>query len=69
MNKNIKTGPNERMVSFDATALFPSVPIGDAIKLLHELLTKDDTLGIRTKLSPDKICDLISLLVFVQFLI
>ena len=28
--KQIKVGPNERMVSYDATALFPSVPIGDA---------------------------------------
>ena len=59
--KGLKLGPNERMVSFDATALFPSVPIGDAITLIHELLSNDTTLANRTKLSSGEICDLISL--------
>ena len=59
--KNIQLGPNERMVSFDATALFPSVPIGDATKLIHDILEQDQTLIQRTKLSPTEICDLISL--------
>ena len=49
------------MVSYDATALFPSVPISDATKLIHDLLSNDDTLNSRTKLNPDEICDLISL--------
>ena len=33
--KKIKVGPDERMVSFDAAALFPSVPIGNAITLIR----------------------------------
>ena len=49
------------MVSFDATALFPSVPIMDATKLIKEMLEKDETLAARTRLSPGEICDLISL--------
>ena len=59
--KQIKVGPNERMVSFDATALFPSVPIGDATQLILHKLQNDSTLPSRTRLSPDEICDLISL--------
>ena len=47
------------MVSFDATALFPSVPINDCITYIHKLLTEDTTLHLRTKLTPDDICDLI----------
>ena len=59
--KKIKVGPNERMVSFDATALFPSVPIGDAITIIRRKLNNDQTLPSRTRLSVDDICDLISL--------
>ena len=49
------------MVSYDATALFPSVPITDAMKLIHDFLDGDPTLHSRTRLTPTEICDLISL--------
>ena len=59
--QKITVGPNEKMVSFDATALFPSVPIGDAIQLILNHLNRDQSLSSRTRLSPSEICDLISL--------
>ena len=56
--KNTKLRPHEKLVSFDATALFPSVPIDDALKHILELLENDRTLQMRTKLSPYDIIDL-----------
>ena len=49
------------MISFDATALFPSVPIQDAINHIKGLLEEDPDLTSRTKLTPMDITDLISL--------
>ena len=37
--RSLKFGPNDKMVSFDATTLFPSVPINDCSKHMHNLLT------------------------------
>ena len=59
--KKLKLGPNEKMVSYDATALFPSVPIVQANNLIKGLLKNDPSLTSRTKLSPEEISDLISL--------
>ena len=61
MTRKLKVGPNEKMISYDATALFPSVPITEAIAHIRTLLANDPDLKSRTKLSPDEICDLISL--------
>ena len=61
MMRNLKVGPYEKMGSYDATALFPSVPIRDAIKMIKGMLENDPSLPMRTGLSPDEICDLISL--------
>jgi hypothetical protein len=49
------------MVSYDATALFPNIPIGDCIELIHQKLLLDTDLPNRTKLSPADIRDLLSL--------
>ena len=57
--KNLKLDPNDKLYSYDATALFPSVPIGECIKLIHNLLTQDKELHKRTQLSPTDITDLI----------
>ena len=46
------------MGSYDATALFPNVPINDAINLVEEKLKNDPTLNKRTKLTPKEIADL-----------
>ena len=47
------------MVSFDAAALFPSVPIGNCIQYIHSLLTQDKDLHKCTQLTPSDITDLI----------
>ena len=47
-------------MSFDAAALFPSVPIGDCIKHILGLLTQDKELYKRTQLTPTDITDLIN---------
>ena len=49
------------MISFDATALFPSVPINDAMNYILDLLEKDEKLSKRTKLTPYDIIDLIKI--------
>ena len=49
------------MVSYDATALFPSVPIQDATNHIKGLLEKDKDLATCTKLTAQDITDLISL--------
>ena len=57
----MKLRPHKKIVSYDASALFPSVPIKDAIKHTLELLETDDSLYQRTKLSPYDIADLITI--------
>ena len=59
--QGLKVSPYEKMGSYDATALFPSVPIGEAIRVIKEKLEQDHSLSSRTALSPEEICDLISL--------
>ena len=59
--KQLKLRPHTKMISFDATALFPSVPIADAIRHILELLETDETLHKRTSLSPYDIVDLIDI--------
>ena len=58
--KNTKLHPYEKMYSQDATALFPSVPISDALGHILTLLENDPDLGNRTKLSPYDIIDLMN---------
>ena len=59
--KGLVLEPNDKMVSFDAAALFPSVPIKDCLDHILNLLKYDNDLPKRTKLSPDEIVDLASL--------
>ena len=38
--RKLKVGPNEKMVSYDATALFPSVPISGILQQSLKKLSK-----------------------------
>ena len=57
----LKLHPHDKLYSFDATALFPSVPIFEATNHILDLLEQDSTLNQRTSLEPQDIVDLISL--------
>ena len=52
---------NDRLVSFDVVSLFTKVPIAEAIDVIAEHLHQDETLGDRTTLSPETICQLMKL--------
>ena len=59
--KDIQLRANEILVSFDATALFPSIPLQKCIKVIKQLLLTDTTLSSRTSLTPEDITGLIEL--------
>ena len=56
--KDIQLGPDEVMVSYDVRALFTSVPIQPALKVIEKLLNEDPDLQKRT-LSTKQIMDLL----------
>ena len=53
--------PNDILVSYDATALYPSIPLNECINLIVEKLKNDATLSQRTKLTPQDILHLLNL--------
>ncbi len=59
--KDILVLDDETITSYDVVSLFTCIPIADAIKVIRELLLKDQSLGERTKLSVDQICELLEL--------
>ena len=50
-------------ISHDVVALFPSVPVPEALQVIQHNLEKDKSLYKRTKLSPSDIMDLLKLVV------
>ena len=58
--KKLKLPPGSKMLSYDAEALFPSVPIKDCIELIEQKLSSDRSLKNRTKLLPTDIKDLLT---------
>ena len=59
--KTITLDKNDVLVSYDATALYPSVPLNECIELIVEKLRNDSSLSQRTKLTPDDILQLLNL--------
>ena len=59
--KHITLAPGECLSSYDVSALFTSVPIDPALKVIKDLLVKDHILKDRTVISID---DIIILLEF-----
>ncbi len=57
----MEIAPGEKMISYDAEVLFPSVPISDCIDVIKTKLGADPSLKNRTLLSPDEIADLLRL--------
>ena len=52
--------PEEELVSFDVTALFTSVPVGESIDIIRHRLEQDDSLAERTPLSVKSVCELLT---------
>ena len=52
---------DETMVSYDVTSLFTCVPTAEATETVRRRLLEDTTLGDRTNLTPDQICQLLDL--------
>ena len=59
--KNLKLDDDEILVSFDAEALYPSIPLDKCIKVIEERLKNDNTLSNRTSLTADDIIELVNL--------
>lgn len=65
--KDVKDGretriePDDELYSYDVSALFMSVPLEKALRVIREKLEEDHTLGDRTSLAPDHIIQLLSL--------
>ncbi|XP_053400503.1 uncharacterized protein LOC128557292 [Mercenaria mercenaria] len=53
--KNLEVPPVKKLVSYDVTALFTSIPVDKAIKVIKERLKKDNTLKEKSILSVDEI--------------
>ncbi len=51
--------PDQVMISYDVSALFPSVPIKDALDIILIKLQNDPTLSDRTPLTPEEIINLL----------
>ena len=48
--RNVETLPQDRLVSFDVTSLFTQVPVDEAIRVVEEKLSMDETLQERTSI-------------------
>ena len=59
--KSIKPASDEVMMSYDVKALFTSVPIKPALKVIENLLKDDHSLQNRTTMSTQHIMDLLGL--------
>lgn len=59
--KTLVLSPDERFFSYDAEALFPSVPINDCLDVLTKEFEEDVTLKDRTSLTPSDLRELLDL--------
>ena len=56
-----KLDEDEILVSFDVLSLFTNVPVDEACNIAKERLLLDNTLHLKTSLSPENIYDLLKL--------
>ena len=57
--RDIKVAADERLVSYDVTALYPSVPQEEAIDVFYQELINDKDLEKKIKMKPDSIIKLL----------
>ena len=58
--KNLEVPPRQKLISYDVSALFTSIPVPDAIKAVCIKLDEDPKLQERTPLSRERILELLS---------
>ena len=59
--KNKTLNEDEILVSYDVSALFTSVPVDKALKVINDILLANTSLSKRTPLSPERIMRLLEL--------
>ena len=59
--KTVQIQPNEVMVNFDIKSLFLNVPVDEALEVILQRLTEDETLEDRTALTPEQVTHLLEL--------
>ena len=59
--KELKVPPGRKMVSFDVTALFTSIPVTEAVSMIKDRLNQDTTLKDRCELSVNQIITLLEI--------
>ena len=57
--RDMEVGTDETLVSYDVTALYPSVPQEEAIQVFHHELISDDNLEKKTRMKPDSVIKLL----------
>ena len=58
--KNLEVPPGQKLIPYDVSALFTSIPVPDAIKAVRIKLDEDPKLQERTPLSRERILELLS---------
>ncbi|XP_072025382.1 uncharacterized protein [Amphiura filiformis] len=58
--KNLEVPPGQKLISYDVSALFTSIPVPDAIEAVKEKLESDTTLKDRTPLKINHILELLT---------
>ena len=59
--REVQTTPQDHMVSFDVKNLFTQVPIDEALRMVREKLTSDQTLTERTSIPAPQLVELVEL--------
>ena len=59
--QNLEIPPGQKLLSYDVTALFTSVPVDKALTIINERLHDDPTLSNRTELNTNQISELLDL--------
>ena len=59
--KELEVPPGRKMVSFDVTALFMSIPVTEAVSVIKDRLNQDTTLKDRCELSVNQIITLLEI--------
>ncbi len=69
MVKDTTLTPEETLVSFDVSALFTSVPVAQAVRVIKTRLEEEDTLHKRTKLNVEDIVDILDLVLSTTYFV